>query len=44
MRFGNDEHVSDALTRTFLAERHLQDGRVYRLSGNLTTEFIELPV
>jgi hypothetical protein len=44
MRLGNDEHVSNPLACSFLAECHLQDGRVYRLSGNLTTEFIELPM
>jgi hypothetical protein len=44
VRLGNDEHVSNALARSFLAECHLQDGGIYGLSRDLTPEFVELPV
>ena len=44
MRLGDHEHVPNAFAGTFLAECHLQDGRVNWLASDLPSNLVELPV
>lgn len=44
MLLRDDQHIPDTLACTLLAECHLQDGRVYWLPGDLTTQLVELPM
>lgn len=44
MVLGYNKHALYPLARSLLAEHHLQDSRVYRFTGYLTAELVELPV
>lgn len=44
MGLGHDEHALEALTRTLLAELHLQDSMVDGLAGDLPAKHVQLAV
>lgn len=42
MRLGHDQHALNTVTRSLLAEHHLEDGVVDGLASNLTAEHVQL--